>query len=184
MRSLLPSHNSPICRSYADFTRFLLGYSKEHPEYPGPPANDQIIRLRPLTREAIFYNRTVFATYTTVNHPNPTDWTPFKALLYEDLAQHGVSGKLTFEWDAANGEKSRWNQVMVYFIVKHWTFAKTAAAFSKYALDLKWNSEDIYIGIMTRWVTGRIEEIKNDFQSAAKAQQRERTRKRREVSCV
>lgn len=181
LRDILPSSNEPICKCYSDFTRFLLGYTKEHPEYPNPPTNDQIICLHPLTKEAILNNQTIFTMYSSVNHPNPADWTPFKAILDADLAKHGIDGRFTFEWDAEDGEKSFWNKVMIFFLVKHWNFAKTASAFPNYALDVKWNQELIHISLVTRWLTGRIEEIKNDFCSPQKAQQRDRTRKRWEV---
>lgn len=160
----------------------MLGYTLEHPQYPNPPTTDRIIRLGTLTKDAILTNQTVFSTYSSVGHPNPEKWTPFKALLHADLERNQISGEFTFEWDAKDGEKSRWNEAMIFFIVKHWTFAKAASAFSKYALDVKWNQEFIYIGIVTRWLTGRIEEMKRDFLSPAKVLQRERTRKRREVS--
>ncbi|KAG0147454.1 hypothetical protein CROQUDRAFT_698630, partial [Cronartium quercuum f. sp. fusiforme G11] len=117
----------------------------EHPAYPDPPNNDQLICLQPLTKESILNNKTVFTTYSSVNHPNKTDWTPFKALLHADLANNKISGEFTFDWDAEDGKNICWNKIMILFIVKHWTFAKMASAFFKYALDMKWNQENIHI---------------------------------------
>jgi hypothetical protein len=47
---------------------------------------------------------------------------------------------------------------------------------------MKWDQDIIQIGIMKRWLCGRIEEIKNGFKRDAKVKQRHRTRKRREVN--
>lgn len=180
LSKLLPSHNQPICKSYSEFTRFLLGYTKIHKEYPDPPTNSQIMNLAPLTKEVIFIDNSVFSTYIVMAHTNKTDWSPFKVLLLRDLEKYQL-GPFTFEWDATEGEKSRWNQAMIFFTVKHWMFARQASAFELFGLDLQMPEELIQIGIMTRWLIGRIEEIKSGFRDQNKAEQRTRTRRRREV---
>ena len=179
---ILPKSNTPNCRSYADFTRFMLGYTTEHPEYPDPPSMIDIVTLPPLTKDAILHESSVFTTYNSSAHSDPTDWAPFKALLQADLLRHGVH-QYTFEWHAHDGEDSPWNLVMIFFTVKHWKFAKGAYAFDNgYGLDMRWDQDIIQVGIMKRWLCGRIEEIKNGFNQDAKVKQRHRTRKRREVN--
>lgn len=178
----LPSFREGICKSFAEFTRYPLGYTRINPEYPDQPLDIQIETLPRLTKEAILNDQSVFVTYTSVNHPNPADWSTFKQLLHTDLNRNGIGGPFTFEWFAAQAEKSHWNQVMIFFTVKHWVFAHRAGAFAKFAMQDKHQTENIHIGIMTRWVIGRIEEIRSEFHSPEKVLQRERNRKRRDVS--
>jgi hypothetical protein len=140
-----------------------------------------LVSLPQLTKEAILANRSVFNTYNSSSHFNKTDWLPFKTLIESDLSTNGIH-RYTFDWYAHDGEMSRWNQVIIFFTIKHWRFAQTAFAFNKYGLDAQWNQDIYQIGIMSRWLTGRIEEVKNDFRKDIKVQQRHRTRKRREVS--
>jgi hypothetical protein len=162
----------------------LLGYTKTHQEYPDPPNHGQIRNLATLTKEVIFLDNSVFATYNATAHSDKTDWSPFKALLLLDLDNNQLGDTFTFEWDAQDGEKSRWNQVMIFFTVKHWIFARRASAFENFAMDLEMPNELIQIGIVTRWVIGRIEEIKSGFWDQNKVEQQTRSRKRREVSFV
>jgi hypothetical protein len=70
---------------------------------------------------------------------------------------------------------------MIFFVVKHWMFAERSSAFENFGLDQQLAQELIQIGIVTRWLTGRIEEIKSGFRDAIKVEQRTRSRKRREV---
>jgi hypothetical protein len=159
----------------------MLGYTTEHPQYPDPPSMIDIVTLPPLTKDAILNDSSVFTTYNASTHSDSTDWTPFKALLQADLARNAIH-HYTFEWHAHDGEDSPWNQVMIFFTIKHWKFARGANAFDqRYGLNTKWDQDIISIGIMKRWLCGRIEEIKNCFGEEAKVQQRERTRKRRDV---
>jgi hypothetical protein len=71
---------------------------------------------------------------------------------------------------------------MIFFTIKHWVFARRASAFQKFGLDVEWEKEVIFIGIVTRWVVGRSEEWKNRFDTPEKFAQRVRSRKRRDVS--
>jgi hypothetical protein len=160
----------------------MLGYTKTHQVYPDAPTDSQIMNLPTLTMESILQNTSVFATYNALSHSDSTDWMPFKALLLRDLANHQLDESYTFEWGAEDGEKSRWNQVMIYFTVKHWKFAKAASAFQNFALDLENPTDLIQVGIMTRWVIGRIEEMKSRFRDPHKVEQRTRSKKRRDVS--
>ena len=73
---------------------------------------------------------------------------------------------------------------MIYFTVKHWIFAHRAFAFENFGMDCKLPDDIIQIGIVTRWVIGRIEEIKSGFRDQNKVEQRTRSRKRREVSFI
>lgn len=82
---ILPNHNQPECRSFAEFTRFLLGHTNEHREYPNEPAIIELVTLPPLTKEAILHDSPIFTTYTSSDHLDPTDWSPFKALLQANL---------------------------------------------------------------------------------------------------
>lgn len=184
LQKLLPNHNQPICKSYSKFTRFLLGYTTTHQEYPDPPHDDQITNLPPLTKEVIFLDNSVFTTYNATAHSDRTEWSPFKALLLLDLDNYQLGNTFTFEWSSKEGEKSRWNQVMIYFTVKHWIFAHRAFAFENFGMDCKLPDDIIQIGIVTRWVIGRIEEIKSGFRDQNKVEQRTRGRKRREVSFI
>ncbi|EGF97348.1 uncharacterized protein MELLADRAFT_85849 [Melampsora larici-populina 98AG31] len=179
--NILPSSKGPDCRSYADFTRSMLGYTTKNPEFPDPPSMIEIVSLPPLTKEAIFHDSSVFTLYNSSTHSDPTcNWVPFKALLEADLSRHSIH-RYTFQWDAFNGEDSEWNQIMIYFTVKHWKFAKNASAFDGYGLDLDQDKEIIQIGIVTRWLCGKIEQIKNGFNEDSKVRQRYRTRKKREL---
>lgn len=128
-------------------------------------------------------NQSIFASSSSllVKTANRDDWSPFRTLLDLDLARNGIE-QFTGEWDAFNGEKSRWNQVMIWFSVKHWQFAKRAGAFFNYAMDTKWDQDVVPIGVVGRWFCGRIDEQKQKFHEPAKIQQRERTRNRRQVS--
>jgi hypothetical protein len=166
----------------AEFTRYLLGHTKNNPHYPTPPTNNQTMSLPPLTKESIINDNSVFTNYSSANHPNPFDWSVFKALLEADMANNKIEGPFTFDWEAEGAEKAPWNQVMIYFTVKHWMFARRASAFQKFGLDTQWEKELILIGIVTRWFIGRREEWKNKFNTAEKIAQRERSRKRRDVS--
>jgi hypothetical protein len=182
LQKLLPNHNQPICKSYSKFTRFLLGYTTTHQEYPDPPNDDQIMNLAPLTKEVIICDNSVFTTYNATAHCDRTEWSPFKALLLLDLDNYQLGDTFTFEWEAKEGEKSRWNQVMIYFTVKHWIFAHRASAFENFGMDCELPDGIIQIGIVTRWLIGRIEEMKSGFWDQKKVEQRTRSRKRREVS--
>ncbi|EGG01461.1 uncharacterized protein MELLADRAFT_92162 [Melampsora larici-populina 98AG31] len=178
---ILPKSNSPTCKSFAEFTRYLLGHTRNHPHFPNPPTDEQLMSLTPLTQEGILSDTSVFVNYSSDNHPNPLDWSVFKALLHTDMANHQIEGPFTFGWEAQGGEDAAWNQVMILFTVKHWMFARRASAFQKFGLDVEWEKEVIYIGIVTRWVIGRIEDWKNEFASPEKIAQRERSRKRRDL---
>lgn len=180
---ILPSSKGPDCRSYAEFTRTMLGYTRQNKEYPGPPSMIEIVSLPPLTKEAIFHDSTVFTSYNSSTHSNPSrDWAPFKELLLADLNRHSIN-HYTFQWDAFNGEDSEWNQVMIYFTVKHWRFAKNASAFDRFGLELDQDKDVTQFGIMSRWLCVKIEQIKNGFNNDPKVRQRYRSRKKREVSC-
>jgi hypothetical protein len=140
-----------------------------------------LVSLPHITKEAILANRSVFTTYNSLSHLDTTDWSPFKTLILSDLSTSGIH-QYTFDWYAHDGEMSQWNQVIIFFTIKHWRFARAAFAFNKYGLDDQWNQDIYQIGIMSRWLTGRIEEVKNGFRKDIKVRQRHRTRKRREVS--
>jgi hypothetical protein len=166
----------------ADFTRYLLGHTKDNPHYPPPPSDNQMISLQPLTKEDIMDDNSVFSNYSSQTHTNPLDWSVFKALLYADMGNKQIEGPFTFDWESEEGVKSDWNQVMIFFTIKHWVFARRASAFQKFGLDVEWEKEVIFIGIVTRWVVGRSEEWKNRFDTPEKIAQRVRSRKRRDVS--
>jgi hypothetical protein len=161
-----------------------LGYTIKNSEYPVSPTEVEIQCLpKNLSKEQILSDQSVFSTSACLltNSNNRNDWKPFKALLLSDLLRFGIE-RFTFEWDSSTGEESEWNQLMILFVVKHWNFAKKSLAFFSYDLDIKWNLEIHYIGLMTRWLCGRIEEVKQNFHHPDKVQQRQRNFKRREVN--
>ncbi|EGG09119.1 uncharacterized protein MELLADRAFT_96390 [Melampsora larici-populina 98AG31] len=131
--------------------------------------------------EMILQDTSVFTTYNASAHSVKSDWSPFKTLLLKDLANHQIDDNFTFEWKADNGEKSTWNQTMIFFTVKHWKFAKAASAFENFGLDQDNPNDLVQVGIMTRWVIGRIEEIKRRFRDPSKVEQRTRSKKRRDL---
>lgn len=181
---LLPLATDGLCRSISQFLRFLLGYTPEHRHYPDGPTPAQIAKVpATLSKETIMNDQSIFASCSSllVNAENKHDWSPFRTLLDSDLANNGIE-QFTGEWGAIVGEKSRWNQVMIWFSVKHWKFAKRAGAFFNYAMETKWDQDVVLIGVVSRWFRGRIDEQKQKFLDPAKIKQRERTRKRREVS--
>lgn len=163
----------------------MLDMTHKDADYPLEPSTGELRLLSiNLTKEMIMNNQTVFSSHEALallNTTNNLDWTPFKDLLYTDLQHHNIP-RFTFDWPATLKERSPWNKIMIFFLVKHYIFAKKAAAFFDYTIELKWDQENIYIGMATRWLRGQIEQIKNHYKSPEKASQRLRSRKKREVS--
>ncbi|EGG11893.1 uncharacterized protein MELLADRAFT_101657 [Melampsora larici-populina 98AG31] len=107
----LPKHTSAIARSFAAFTRFLLGYEESTKTYPTKPTNHELSLLHTATQDEILSDQRIFLNLT-VDMTEKT-WSPFKEFFMADLKTYGVS-RMTFDWDAR--DTRGWNCIVAVLV--------------------------------------------------------------------
>ncbi|EGG00993.1 uncharacterized protein MELLADRAFT_111368 [Melampsora larici-populina 98AG31] len=158
----LPPHHSAYCQAISEFTWYLLRVSDER--FPPPPTNSELALLPMLSTAAILDNTAVFAVDLSPNNLPSTQvlsgrrkasWINHKGLFLYDLAQSGVP-RATLEWIVS--KDSRWNDIMLAFVAKHFTWALEQNAFSRYSINPTHITNEKLWGVLERWVRGRAQE--------------------------
>lgn len=158
----LPQRNSDACQVITDFVKYLLGRTSPQAPYPLSPDPTELAQLPELTPESIISNLRILdiedpatnhLVQTEISLPRQTPcWSKHKQQFLSDLAFHKIP-RFTFAWE--DSYMSRWNQIMICFIIKHWQLAKEHNAFSQYRINPKHGSLAIARGVIERWLRGR-----------------------------
>lgn len=153
--SHLPPSHSPFCVCIRDFTKLVLEITKQNKNLPPPPSSLQNERLLIININDIEINSlNVENTQTLVEDSSIGKGIPvmFKNLCQAELVKYNIENP-TFQWDIKG--QSKWDEVMISVIVKHWFFAKGNQAFLNYPIQSDLCNQNIVAAILERWLRGQ-----------------------------
>ncbi|CAH7682523.1 hypothetical protein BY996DRAFT_8688380 [Phakopsora pachyrhizi] len=149
-----PSHDS-LCICIRDFTKMILGLTKNNNNLPLPSSSDEVytatlLNITDVDIDSLVVEERNIAT----EEANITKKIPlkYKSLCFSEMAQHNIQHP-TFQWDFKG--QTRWDGLVIDILVKHWLYAKNKEAFQEYPLQSDFCTKTIVSAIVEQWLRGQ-----------------------------
>ncbi|EGG09638.1 uncharacterized protein MELLADRAFT_61026 [Melampsora larici-populina 98AG31] len=159
----LPQRNSGSYQAITDYMKFMLGKFGTRAVYPTSPEPSEIHLLPDLDSGTIPADSSVFGLH--LEPPSPShqtinllprqdaSWITYRRIFLQDLTRFGIP-RATLAWESP--VTFPWNKMMLAFLVKHWRWAMSQGAFSRYSVDSTYSTDAICQAAMERWFRGRV----------------------------
>ncbi|WAR57085.1 hypothetical protein PtB15_8B130 [Puccinia triticina] len=156
MSGVLPSFNLPFCQSIYDFIKMLIGidYTRSSTSQLFVPVDKHILEDR-----SVFIEPITFPTSPVYAGKKNSISTHYRLLFMKDLERLNLHN---FSFDWTSPASSTCNNIMIQLISKHWTYASTQGAFSKYPIDPAHETPFNISGVITRWFNGKRERVRKE----------------------
>ncbi|CAH7677697.1 hypothetical protein PPACK8108_LOCUS12886 [Phakopsora pachyrhizi] len=159
LNKLLSSHIPPsqdsLCICIRDYTKMILGLTKNNNSLPLPPSSYEVDTATLLNiTDVDIVSLVVEERNIATEEANITKRIPlkYKSLCLSDMAQHNIQHP-TFQWDVK--VQTRWDGLVIDILVKHWLYAKNKEAFQEYPLQSDFCAKTIVSAIVERWLRGQ-----------------------------
>ncbi|KAI8455378.1 hypothetical protein BY996DRAFT_8686332 [Phakopsora pachyrhizi] len=159
LNKLVSSHIPPSqdsqCICIRDFTKMILGLTKNKNNLPLPPSFDEVdtSTLLNITNvnigSLVVKERNIATEEATITKRIPLK---YKSLCLSEMAQHNIQHP-TFQWDV-KGQTS-WDGLVIDILVKHWLYDKNKEAFQEYPLQSDFCTKSIVSAIVEQWLRGQ-----------------------------
>ncbi|KAA1100868.1 hypothetical protein PGTUg99_031444 [Puccinia graminis f. sp. tritici] len=192
----LPSHGSPLCQALHQFTRLLLGITKNSDPPPSSPNPAQLAQFHSGWRSNTFDDdkkliSEIATRIATTNSASPPHCGKKKSLNLSHrncFLEHLKTIKFPhdcFNWHEACS--SAWNEALTNLILKHWNHAYVNGSFLAYPLDPGAAGDPLTItALIHQWFDGRrdvlLQEQRNPGSAQKKSQMIQRSRWRKTLS--
>ncbi|KAI8446003.1 hypothetical protein BY996DRAFT_8399882 [Phakopsora pachyrhizi] len=146
-----PSYDS-FCVCICDFAKLVLNLTKEKKELHAPPSSLEIekiysVAIIEIDIQSLSVDEEEAITEELCIGKNIP--VKFKKLCYADLEKYNIINQ-TFQWNAK--EQTKWDELMISVIVKHWFHAKNNQAFHNYPIQSDLCDETTFTTILERWL--------------------------------
>ncbi|CAH7677633.1 hypothetical protein PPACK8108_LOCUS12806 [Phakopsora pachyrhizi] len=153
--SHIPPSQDSLCICIRDFTKMILGLTKNNNNLPLPPSSDEVDTATPLNITDVDIDSLVveernIATEEASNTKRILH--KYKSLCLSEMAQHNIQHP-TFQWDI-KGQTS-WDGLVIDILVKHWLYAKNKESFQEYPLKSGFCTKTIVSVIVEQWLRGQ-----------------------------
>ncbi|KAI8444098.1 hypothetical protein BY996DRAFT_6535720 [Phakopsora pachyrhizi] len=144
-----PSYDS-FCVCIRDFAKLVLNLTKEKKDLPPPPSSLEIERIYSVRINEIQIQSLSVDEEEAINEEvcfGKNIPVKFKKLCHAELAKYNIFNQ-TFQWNAKG--QSKWDDLMISVIVKHWFYAKDNQAFQNYPIQSDLCDETTVTAILER----------------------------------
>lgn len=149
-----PSYDS-FCVCIRDFAKLVLNLTKEKKDLPPPPSSLEIERIYSVRINEIQIQSLSVDEEEAINEEvcfGKNIPVKFKKLCHAELAKYNIFNQ-TFQWNAKG--QTKWDDLMISVIVKHWFYAKDNQAFQNYPIQSDLCHETTVTAILERWLRGQ-----------------------------
>ncbi|KAI8453402.1 hypothetical protein BY996DRAFT_6609422 [Phakopsora pachyrhizi] len=146
--SHIPPSNDSFCVCIRDFTKMIMGITKKNKNLPLPPSSDEVERANLLNITDVDINSLIIdESSISVDEESITKEIPtkFKILCLSELAKNNIN-LATFQWDVKG--QTKWDGLVINFLVKHWLHAKNNQAFEEYPLQQEYCTNTIVSAVL------------------------------------
>ncbi|CAH7671650.1 hypothetical protein PPACK8108_LOCUS6448 [Phakopsora pachyrhizi] len=153
--SHIPPSQDSLCICIRDFTKMILGLTKNNNNLPLPPSSDEVDTATLLNitdvdiDSLVVEERNIATEEASITKRIPLK---YKSLCLSEMAQHNIQ-HTTFQWDVKG--QTRWDGLVIDILVKHWLYAKNKEAFQEYPLQSDFCTKTIVSAIVERWLRGQ-----------------------------
>ncbi|CAH7685252.1 hypothetical protein PPACK8108_LOCUS19741 [Phakopsora pachyrhizi] len=137
-----PSNDS-FCVYIRDFTKMIMGLTKNNKNLPFPPSSDKVERANLLNITDVDINSLIIdESNISVDEASITKEIPtkFEILCLSELAKNNIN-LATFQWDVKG--QTKLDGLVINVVVKHWLHAKNNQTFEEYPLQQEYCTNTI-----------------------------------------
>ncbi|CAH7688225.1 hypothetical protein PPACK8108_LOCUS23161 [Phakopsora pachyrhizi] len=141
--SHIPPSNDSFCICIRDFSKMIMGLTKNNKNLPLPSSSDEVERANLLNITDVDINSLIIdESNISVDEASITKEisTKFKILCLSELAKNNIN-LATFQWDVKG--QTKWDGLVINVVVKHWLHAKNNQAFEEYPLQQEYCTNTI-----------------------------------------
>ena len=151
----LPGRTDQIALCLRNFTKMILNMQPSKDKLPSPPDSQEVQNLKRIDLEELgthvdFFNAPCDDTNLYFGRKSIPG--KYKEQCQKELGHYGMTVP-TFQWDTKGITK--WDNLILTVIVKHWLHAKEEGAFSKYAIDTQYSRREVILGLSESWLRGQ-----------------------------
>ncbi|KAI8448069.1 hypothetical protein BY996DRAFT_4591948 [Phakopsora pachyrhizi] len=146
--SHIPPSQDSLCICIRDFTKMILGLTKNNNNLPLPPSSDEVDTATLLNITdvdidlLVVEERNIATEEASITKRIPLK---YKSLCLSEMAQHNIQHP-TFQWDVKG--QTMWDGLVIDILVKHWLYAKNKEAFQEYPLQSDFCTKTIVSAIV------------------------------------
>ncbi|CAH7672836.1 hypothetical protein BY996DRAFT_6424450 [Phakopsora pachyrhizi] len=146
--SHIPPSQDSLCICIRDFTKMILGLTKNNNNLPLPPSSDEVDTATLLNitdvdiDSLVVEERNIATEEASITKRIPLK---YKSLCLSEMAQHNIQHP-TFQWDVKG--QTRWDGLVIDILVKRWLYAKNKEAFQEYPLQSDFCTKTIVSAIV------------------------------------
>ncbi|KAI8447682.1 hypothetical protein BY996DRAFT_6420694 [Phakopsora pachyrhizi] len=160
--SHIPPSQDSLCICIRDFTKIILGLTKNNNNLPLPPSSDEVdtatlLNITDVDIDSLVVEERNIATEDASNTKRIS--LKYKSLCLSEMAQHNIQHP-TFQWNV-KGQIS-WDALVIDILVKHWLYAKKIEAFQEYPLKSDFCTKTIISAKVEQWLRGKKESYGKD----------------------